>query len=97
MNMRIEAYTQVQQVYNTHALKATAEVRKQGLTDAVQISGKGRDMTIAKQAVAKADDVRSEVTEPIRASIANGTYDVSADDFADRLLEKYNAYNALIG
>jgi negative regulator of flagellin synthesis FlgM len=54
-------------------------------------------MTIAKQAVAKADDVRSEVTEPIRASIANGTYDVSADDFADRLLEKYNAYNALIG
>lgn len=95
--MRIEAYAQVQQVYNTHKAKTSAKVGTQSFSDAVQISSVGKDISIAKQAVAQAKDIRTEITEPIKASIANGTYQVSADEFADRLLEKYNAYNALLG
>ena len=95
--MRIDAYSQVQQVYNTHKVKTTAKASTPSFKDAVQISGIGKDITVAKQAVAQASDIRSEITEPIKASIANGTYSVSVEDFADKLLDKYNAYNALLG
>ena len=94
--MRIEAYTQVQQIYNTRKPKATAQTGKASFTDALHISSAGKDFSTAKQAVAQASDIRKELVEPIKASIANGTYQVSADDFADRLMEKYNAYSALM-
>lgn len=95
--MRIEAYTQVQQVYNTHKAVTAAQAEKKNFSDAVQISSVGKDISVAKQAVAQAQDVRTEITEPIKAQIANGTYQVSMDDFADRLMGKYHAYNALLG
>lgn len=97
MNMRIEAYTQVQQVYNTRKAVAAAQTEKKNFSDAVQISSVGKDISVAKNAVAQAEDVRTEITEPIKAAIAGGTYRVSIDDFADRLMSKYNAYNSLLG
>lgn len=96
--MRIDAYTQVQQLYASQKPKQVKNVASaKSFSDAVQISGMGKDITVAKQAVASASDIRTDITNPIKASIANGTYDVSGDDFADRLLEKYNAYNSLLG
>ena len=87
--MRIEAYTQVQQAYKaTYTTKAEA---KQGVTktDNVQISSIGKDITIAKQAVKDAPDIREDVVGSIKEKIQNGTYDVSAADFADKLLERF--------
>lgn len=95
--MRIEAYTQIQQLYNTQKTKATTAKTNASFSDAVQISSIGKDIQTAKQAVAQAPDVRTELTDPIKASIANGTYDVSAEDFADKMMEKYEAYNAMLG
>jgi negative regulator of flagellin synthesis FlgM len=97
VNMRIEAYTQVQQLYNTRKPKPVAQAGKTGFTDALHISSAGKDFSIAKKAVAQADDIRFERVNPIKAGIANGTYQVSAEDFADRMIEKYNAYSALMG
>ena len=87
--MRIEAYTQVQQLYNT---KKTGQVKKTSGTsfaDHVQISSIGKDIQTAKAAVAASPDVREDVTAPIKASIDAGTYEVSADSFAEKLLSKY--------
>ena len=53
------------------------------------ISSVGKDIQTAKQAVANSSDIREELTAPIKASIEAGTYSVSDDDFAGRLLEKY--------
>ncbi len=89
--MRIEAYNAVSQIYQA---KKPGKVQKTGAAygrDQVQISSIGKDIQTAKQAVAKVPDVRSEKTAPIKASIENGTYNVSADSFADKLLEKYQA------
>ena len=76
--MRIEAYTQVQQLYN-----ATKPAKLQGkahvsATDRIQISSIGKDIQIAKNAVAAAPDIREDVVAPIRAAVTNGTYQVSA-------------------
>lgn len=42
-----------------------------------------------KAAVAAAPDVREDVTAPIKASMDAGTYEVSVDSFADKLMKKY--------
>ncbi|MBQ7067261.1 MAG: flagellar biosynthesis anti-sigma factor FlgM [Lachnospiraceae bacterium] len=87
--MRIEAYTQVQQVYNTAKTPKSFKINAESVRDAVQISQMGKDIQNAKQAVASTPDVREEIVAPLKASIQNGTYNVSSESFANKLLEKY--------
>lgn len=88
--MRIEAYTQVQQVYNTKKTSKSIKTSASSFQDAVQISNMGKDIQAAKQAVAGAPDIREEVVAPLKASIQAGTYSISGESFANKLLEKYN-------
>ena len=48
------------------------------------------DMQIAKTALKEVPDVRQDRVSALKASIANGTYQVSAEDFADKLLAAYD-------
>ena len=88
--MRIESYAQVQQLYTAKNTGKTNPTAKTGFSDQLQISNIGKDIQIAKQAVANSPDVREEVTAPIKSSIQNGTYEVNEDSFADKLIAKYN-------
>lgn len=87
--MRIEAYTQVQQLYKPKKTTQTKGTSGASFSDQVQISSLGKDIQTAKSAVAAAPDIREDVTAPIKASIAAGTYEVSAESFAEKLLQKY--------
>ena len=89
--MRIEAYTQVQQLYNSAKVQKDANVAKKGQTDQVQISSMGLNIQAAKAAVKSAEDIRFDKVNPIKEAIANGTYNVSAESFAEKLLEKYES------
>ena len=88
-NMRIEAYNAVSQIYSAKKTGKVNNVASAYGRDQVQISSIGKDIQTAKAAVANSSDIRSEITEPIKAAIANGTYNVSNDDFASKLLAKY--------
>lgn len=87
--MRIEAYTQVQQLYNTKRTNKTTKAKGTSFSDQLQISSMGKDIQAAKQAVKNAPDIREEMIAPIKTSIQNGTYQVSGESFANKLLEKY--------
>ncbi|MDR2889603.1 MAG: flagellar biosynthesis anti-sigma factor FlgM [Lachnospiraceae bacterium] len=87
--MRIEAYNQVQQAYKTTYTGKTESVSNVSRADKVQISGIGKDITVAKQAVKNTPDVREDLVASIKERIKNGTYEVSAESFADKMLEKY--------
>ena len=87
--MRIEAYNAVSQIYSAKKTGKVNNVASAYGRDQVQISSIGKDIQTAKAAVANSSDIRSEITEPIKAAIANGTYNVSNDDFASKLLAKY--------
>lgn len=89
--MRIDAYTQVTQLYNNTKVKSAAKPAKAGFSDAVQISSFGKDYQVAKKALAGAPDMRAELMDPIKTAVQSGTYDVSDSDFADKLLEKYGS------
>ncbi len=90
--MRIEAYSQVQQLYKTQKAKRSATAgAAESAKDYVQISGKGKDFQTAKTALESVPDVREDLTSVVKAQIQNGTYNVDNGSFAAKLLEKYNA------
>ncbi len=94
--MRIEAYTQVQQLYNTNKAAKTTKAGNTSRKDAVEISSIGKDIQTAKKAVNDSADIREDVTAPIKASINAGTYSVSGESFAEKLLAKYNDQASLV-
>ena len=59
------------------------------VSDKLQLSSLGKDIQWAKKAVAESSDVREDVVAPIKARIQSGTYEVSADSFADKLIQKF--------
>ena len=87
--MRIQAYTQVQQLYQSSKVKSSQKTGSAAQTDKVQISSFGKDIQTAKAAVAGSPDIREELTAPIKARIQDGTYAVDNGSFADKLLQKY--------
>ena len=87
--MRVEAYTQVQQVYQSKTVSKNQKTTGAGRTDNLQISTFGKDIQTAKTALADAPDIREELTAPVKARIQNGTYEVDNEAFAARLLQKY--------
>ena len=95
--MRIEAYSQVQQIYSGSKVnKAQATQKAHDARDTVSFSSIGKDIQVAKQAVNAASDVREDVVASLKAAIKNGTYNVSGEDFADKLLAKYEASESLL-
>ena len=87
--MRIEAYNQVQQLYQTKKVNKTQKAASAYPVDQVQISSRGRDFQIAKSAVQASPDIREELTAPIKEKVQNGTYAVPTSAFAEKLLQKY--------
>lgn len=94
--MRIEAYNQVQQLYSNSKKAVKAPAASQGgRSDQIQISSIGKDFQSAKAAVNASSDVREDVIAPLKAQIASGTYFVSGESFAERMLQRYEESSSL--
>lgn len=87
--MRIEAYAQVQKLYDNRKTTRTVAGSSVSASDKLQISSLGKDIQWAKQALSESGDIREDVVAPVKARVQAGTYEVSADSFADKLLEKF--------
>ncbi|MBQ2802294.1 MAG: flagellar biosynthesis anti-sigma factor FlgM [Lachnospiraceae bacterium] len=87
--MRIEAYTQVQQLYQSRKVNRNQKMNSAEQLDKVQISSLGMDIHTARAAVAGSPDIREELTAPIKEKVQNGTYEVSNMNFAEKLLSKF--------
>ena len=88
--MRIETYTQVQQLYQTKKIAKTDRAAKGSFSDQLQISNMGKDIQTAKQAVANTPDIREDMTAPIKSAIQSGNYPVSEERLAAKVFQKYN-------
>lgn len=87
--MRVEAMSQVAQIYKTNQTQSTEKTQKAKAKDEVQISETGRDFQIAKMALQEAPDVREEKIAAIKSSMEAGTYEVNSSSFADKVIQKY--------
>ena len=92
--MRIDAYNQVAQLYGAQKTYNTQKTNKTASmgSDQLSISQAAYSYQAAKKAVSEASDVRGDKVAELKAKIQNGTYSVNPDDFANKLLEKYNAF-----
>ncbi|MDD5899612.1 MAG: flagellar biosynthesis anti-sigma factor FlgM [Lachnospiraceae bacterium] len=86
--MRIDAINRVSQLYQTNSTKKVAKATGTEKYDSVQISQMGKDYQVAKAAVAAAPDVRTDLVNDIKSRMQNGTYDVSMEMLADKLLAR---------
>ncbi len=88
--MRIDAMSEVSQLYQSNGMKRKTGTTKSAYTkDSVEISEFGKELQVAKQAVAQAEDVRMDKVQELKARIANGTYDVPMGALADKLLSGF--------
>lgn len=88
--MRIEAYSQVQKLYSAKSASKASKTGRTARADAVEISNTGKDFQAVKKAVDESADIREELVAPIKAKINSGTYQVSGESFAERLIQRYN-------
>jgi negative regulator of flagellin synthesis FlgM len=91
--MRIEAYSQIQNLYNVSKPAgnrgSAATAATPDFKDRLNISGQGKDLQVAKQAVAAAPDIREDRVAALKAAYQSGTYNISANAVADKILENY--------
>ncbi len=89
--MRIDAYNQIAQIYKTNQAKTTASKTEKtsSFSDALQLSQTGKDIQVAKQAVKDAPDVREDKVNEMKSKLASGTYNVSGEELADKLVNNY--------
>lgn len=87
--MRIEAYTQVQQIYQSKKVNQTKAAGSAAKTDQVQISSFGKEIQAAKAALAGTPDIREDLTASIKARVQDGTYKVDNAAFAEKLISKF--------
>lgn len=90
--MRIDAYNQIQQIYGNKKL-TKAEGKKSTKTsfkDQLMLSATAQDASIAKKALSGTPDVRQDLVNSLKERIDSNTYEVEPEDFAGKLLERYN-------
>ena len=91
--MRVELISKVAATYKTDKVTAKRNVYSTAASDRDQlsISQTGYDYQIAKQAVAEASDIREDIVAQMKEKVTQGSYNVDTEDFASKLLSKYNA------
>lgn len=87
--MRIDAFNKISQLYKANSTQKVSKMNGVKSPDSVEISRLGKDYQIAKQAVAQTPDIRTEKVDAIKERIASGTYDVSANELADKLINNF--------
>ncbi len=94
--MRIDSFSQIQQLYglNNRPPRA-AQTGSAVFADKLQLSDSGKDLQIAKKAMSQIPDVRTDRVAELKDQILNGTYEVSPESFAERMLSKAQAAGAL--
>ena len=62
--------------------------------DAYEVSQFAKEYQIAKNAVSKTSDVREDRVAEIKEALASGTYNVSAQEIAEKMVSRFFDYQA---
>lgn len=86
--MRIDAYNAVSQIYQSCSMSVAkkSEAYKSS-NDKLEFSQTAKSYQTAKAAVRSAEDARADKVARIKAQMEAGTYYISSEMIADRILE----------
>ena len=77
-------------MYNTQKTTRTQKSTQTSFSDKLQISTLGKDIQTAKAALANTSDIREDKIADIKSAIKDGSYEISNESFADKLLERFS-------
>ena len=92
--MRIGTYNMISQIYGSNSAKKSTTANSTSYAsfkDEVSSSSIGKDMQIAKNALVGVPNTRESLVSDIKSRMDNGTYEVSSDDFAEKLMSAFAA------
>ena len=92
--MRIGTYNMFNQIYGAKSTKkygSVSDTNSASFKDEVSFSSLGKDMQVAKNALAGVSDVRESKISELKAKVQSGTYNVSPEAFAEKLMSAYEA------
>ena len=85
--MKINNFNAINKIYRSNSTSAMRRVDSaQSFSDRLEFSKTAKSYTVANSAVSSAPDVRLDKVNAIKAQMAAGTYNVSAEDVADKIL-----------
>lgn len=88
--MRIDAYNAVNTVYNsTKPVKKVNSEKKASKDDTLEISQFGKELHVAKKAISETEDIRIDKVEAIKKQMQEGTYCVSDEALAEKILDNF--------
>lgn len=87
--MRIDAISKASQLYQATKPKKVSEVKKADGRDKYEVSKSAKDYQTAKDAVKSAPDIREDKVRDIKEALTSGTYNISAQEMADKMVSKY--------
>lgn len=87
--MRIDAYNKISQVYNANKSSSQPKAKGSSFSDKLEISETGHAIQVAKKAIKNEPDIRQAKVDDIKNRIETGTYNVTMQEVADKLLDSY--------
>ncbi len=87
--MRVDAINHVSQLYKPANAKKVDRAEGIKNKDAYEISQSAKDYQVAKKAVSETPDVREDKVAQIKEAIASGTYNVSSQEIAEKMVSNY--------
>lgn len=87
--MRVDALNHVSQLYKPTGAKKVSKANEVQNKDSYVISQSAKDYQVAKNAVAEVADVREDKVAQLKEAFASGTYNVSAQEIADKIVSNY--------
>lgn len=89
VRMRVDAYNQISQIYTRNNIYKAKKEQKTADRDQFHMSDDARIYQYAKNAVGEVPDIREAKAEELKQKIQNGTYQVSPESFANKMLEMW--------
>lgn len=87
--MRIDALNQVSHLYQANKTKKISKSSEIEKKDQFEISQSAKDYQTAKKALSQTPDIREDKVAEIKNAMNTGTYNVSAQEIADKMVSKY--------
>jgi negative regulator of flagellin synthesis FlgM len=85
--MKITRVNQILEVYNTNRVQKTGKTNRTMGKDVFALSEEGKDFQTALSALSKVPDIRYEKVQEIKQKLQSGTYNISAQELADKMVE----------
>lgn len=88
--MRIDAINRVYDAYNSKSKVSAVKTNKSDSQDQVAFSTQAKDFATIKKMLKDVPEVRQERVDELKEQINNGTYNVSSNEVAQKILAQYN-------